>query len=1645
MCYKFTPSKLLLSWVMGLFFSTQVWAQPLFGMDTLYQTYDSLSTSNIPSGILWDRAPNGPGISTDVFAWDGSPQSPLSYRSTFFGMYTSFMLAQYGDSILMPVGVYDSLVYIEQQQPYNVPLGLLNIEFQQIDSNAVMDGEIGFDTTNNKYYDIPGQTPYNTHKSFAGVSFGSNVTPAFNLITPYDPSTGTYQTLIQYSVSYKVPLVLSVDNEKKTFLGMEIDYNDGLGFVPALYDQEYLIDYEENVVGFLENPWIEKEIIIRQFFQDPSSGKDTLWTRIPVTLGIGIIPADAEMYVHDLALNDTCLISHQRGIGQAKFSVVYGAGNNQKIKKPMILLEGFDNGVSEDFGYLTFEAISTGYVSNFDGKNDLYPQLRKFPQFLDSVHQLGYDVIFVDHRNGVDWLERNAGATVQLIQWVNEELNSNLSDEEIVVVGASMGGLISRYAIRKMELEGCCHNVRLFTTFDTPHQGANIPMGIQKFLQVYAYNVFAPIMSKSMRESYENLLNSPGAQQMLSHHIRTISPFTPSNLMGNPQYWNYNPNRDPNALNNAAQIRSDWVRTIDSMGFPNNTALAGITNGSITSETQGYGPGDVLFDFMIDIDAPIGYDWKYQSWPLIGSKVYSVSSDPNNILLTRMGFAYSSLSSVYLVCDYATFGLGWISKLATWGATDPLFESTLEGWHYANQGLQKEHRQHQSLPGLDYCPGSTSATIKGIQDEFVSKSGAFGNTMAKQHSHAFIPTISALAIDTSDLFLDIADNIFDLTELYPKKIPFDVIWYPGERNAEGVLQNSVNMAHVAINDTLIDWLIGTIEDNHYDLSTLDTSYIYKNLTSIYNYGNPAHKFIKQLDIDSAGVLSINNNTYNIGYLGQDSLYAASQSTFKAYTSSSNCKGSWVKVHNSGLFEVGGLDSYGIAYITSGTSVEVYSGGTLRVHDLSRLVIEEGAELIIHPGAIIELKGEEAELVLQGLVTLKPNADFSFDGNGFVRFDQSTDMTQAGMNAHWAFEGNNSIILKGDGKNTDLLAVVESDLHLSGSLDTLWLESGLVELGPSKNISVRGGFVLDSAIVYSADTTNQAGYYGHVLAFGQPGISISNSDFVGGMKGLYMMNVLGQSNSFQEITHSTWRKCGTGLVTEGKSVKLTSCDFRSNVIGWTGKSMSENCQVITTTFEDNSLYGAEYYGQSSSLLSIRSSEFSSNEDGLLVDGANLRSDCSQFLNNNETGVFLKNGYGYFDFDAGNSFSNNSTGIKLSESTGITIENGYNIFSSNIMDIAGTFSASAIIGNYNGLPAIDIKNNSFSAALVNLPIQLTIDGRSVSTYNYSAISSLPCQSIGFSGKTLGEISEEYSSDQVFVVGGKSASQGVYFSSGEAMDLAIQESLDQISTYESVCDDLQACNRLLELLNSGFSPNTYEENQLQELAYQGMLLSLSNAYLLDSLSGGQNSSVMSSELVKVKDYIDQRILVLPVNDSVYDEKVSQWKLDKALLFRTAKHYDDALNTLNQILLDYTAPSILERTQVWKCVCEAEKNLLDSSYTVEEFLNARNQCGSINSNKSLENLIGAQNPLSYFNPDKMLTNLMPNPTSDHSRLVFMSKHKGGKVTVWNLSGNLVRTYMVSENQSEIKLRTESTGQYLIRINLFGKDQEHHLWIITE
>ena len=246
------------------------------------------------------------------------------------------------------------------------------------------------------------------------------------------------------------------------------------------------------------------------------------------------------------------------------------------LDKPIILLDGFDPGDARNTSQI-YQLLNYGNGQNLG----------------DVVRAQGYDLVVLNFPRytragtttvidgGTDYIQRNAMLLLDLIEVINAQ---KVGSAKNVVIGPSMGGLISRYALRYMEQNSLNPDTRLYISFDSPHLGANVPIGFQ---HLFNYMGFGPLGDVTMQELVNSMLKTPAAKEMLLDHFEghlkagsaTEFETTAASLL---------PIGSPN-------FRTAFQTELNSMGFPITTRNVAIINGAGNGNTTGT-PGMNIMD-----------------------------------------------------------------------------------------------------------------------------------------------------------------------------------------------------------------------------------------------------------------------------------------------------------------------------------------------------------------------------------------------------------------------------------------------------------------------------------------------------------------------------------------------------------------------------------------------------------------------------------------------------------------------------------------------------------------------------------------------------------------------------------------------------------------------------------------------------------------------------------------------------------------------------------------------------------------------------------------------------------------------------------------------------------------------------------------
>jgi cytochrome P450 len=160
---------------------------------------------------------------------------------------------------------------------------------------------------------------------------------------------------------------------------------------------------------------------------------------------------------------------------------VFRAPGHKEIVNPVIMVEGFPGGHPCDY------------------MHELLNQSRT----IEKLHAAGYDLVIVGLDNGLQKIQRNADVLIQCIREAQKR-----TSQPLVVGGVSMGGVLSRFALTKMEHNGEPHNTRVYLSVDAPHRGTYTSLGVQWF--VHSLSPYARGLA-----GFAALLDSDSNQQLM--------------------------------------------------------------------------------------------------------------------------------------------------------------------------------------------------------------------------------------------------------------------------------------------------------------------------------------------------------------------------------------------------------------------------------------------------------------------------------------------------------------------------------------------------------------------------------------------------------------------------------------------------------------------------------------------------------------------------------------------------------------------------------------------------------------------------------------------------------------------------------------------------------------------------------------------------------------------------------------------------------------------------------------------------------------------------------------------------------------------------------------------------------------------------
>ncbi|TAH14053.1 MAG: T9SS C-terminal target domain-containing protein [Runella slithyformis] len=344
------------------------------------------------------------------------------------------------------------------------------------------------------------------------------------------------EDIYEANVRFKISQALNLGGAKNDIKRLEIDFQDGKGWRSyPLNDKE--IEYRFESVG-------ERVLALRLLTE---RGPYIFYSKVNVKqLERPKVHREFEVSTEGIS-QDTINKKTVKGGREAAINVVGGnvriiLSCDQYFDKPIIIGEGFDLG-------------------NDNGLDDIAAKYSGTRGALQFLRNRGYDLVLIDYWDARAAIENNAQVLKSVIREVN---NTKQGNEKLLVIGESMSGLVARWALREMENAGENHNVKLYISFDSPHQGANIPVSITNLYweanPSLLTNVIFPLLPQAWRNYYTAIQTPAAAQMLLHYNPRWMSP------MGGPHPY--------------FQDFRNRLAALGNNGYPQQCRNVAITNGS---------------------------------------------------------------------------------------------------------------------------------------------------------------------------------------------------------------------------------------------------------------------------------------------------------------------------------------------------------------------------------------------------------------------------------------------------------------------------------------------------------------------------------------------------------------------------------------------------------------------------------------------------------------------------------------------------------------------------------------------------------------------------------------------------------------------------------------------------------------------------------------------------------------------------------------------------------------------------------------------------------------------------------------------------------------------------------------------------------
>lgn len=656
---KFQPIVLFLTCIYCLIkpFSSSL-AQSQTLPEALVEMFSPLDKGKIHTGYLLDQSPDYVNMSL----YDGTALVDSNYVD--IGVFGNFFRSLNGAKVrasLSNYNVNDIVSILSDDTTSSVNLGAALFEYDYIIPTALQDNLISYiggkvyDVYSNGVWNNPYQQRYACMLTAGALSFDSLTVPF-----SFDSEDCFWRNI---DPSY-----------------IRIDFGDGSGFVNVSSGFNGIVTYSDYGI---------KEIKLAIELEDET----VLFSH--TYLNISAPPIQTLEAGLQCDWTDEYRVTYGDKNITATVSCKYATTHSTLIR-PLIYVEGFDYAILPN-------SLASILSNNNPGNSQNYDNF--ITDYYNSADSLKneYDAIYVDLWNPLEDIRANAALLESIILDVNHKKHQNGSSERNVVVGHSMGGLIARYALASME-QGFpirLHETDFYVSYDSPHLGANIPIGAQYavrdvvncfYQDGYSSTPFG-LLLQWLVNRVTTAFNSTAARQMSYHWI------SPDGVEDN-------------------SVHTAWQEALDQIGFPKGDKgypieNLSIVNGNIINATI---LGRPILDATLDANYAVPNVLYYLQTLGLYTKMYVHAE------IERRKGAASNISSVEVK----------YSKHFPWLENHSFIDSYL---------LNKQHPDSYSPVYYDMVPSSTISL-----DQYTASILGSSFSMASSLVLGFIPSASAICV-----------------------------------------------------------------------------------------------------------------------------------------------------------------------------------------------------------------------------------------------------------------------------------------------------------------------------------------------------------------------------------------------------------------------------------------------------------------------------------------------------------------------------------------------------------------------------------------------------------------------------------------------------------------------------------------------------------------------------------------------------------------------------------------------------------------------------------------------------------------------------------------------------------------------------------